>query len=69
MGAKKIDTQSNWGRKDDVTPLSTDMSRLVPPTLALPPESEILAIFFIPEIELIEMEYIEKHIGVENMNR
>jgi hypothetical protein len=64
-----VDIQSNWRRKDEAPPLSTDPSQLVPPTLALPPESEILAIFFIPDIELIEMEYVEKHIVVENMNR
>jgi hypothetical protein len=66
-----MDIQSNWGCKDEAPPLLTDLSQLVPPTLVtvFPPESGILVILFVPDIDLIEIEYVEKDIVVEYMNR
>jgi hypothetical protein len=35
----------------------------------VPSESDILAIIFIPDIEVIEIEYVEKDVIIEYMDR
>jgi hypothetical protein len=69
ISAKKMDIQPNWGCKNNVPPLSRNLGQLVPPTLAVPAESDILAIIFIPDTEAIEIENVEKDVIIEFMDR
>jgi hypothetical protein len=71
VGTEKMKVQAGWWQKYELPPALADLCQLVPPTLAGPMED--MAIhrgikFFVLDVQLIEIEYVKKHVVVEDMD-
>jgi hypothetical protein len=71
IGAKKTKVQPGRRRKYERPPASGNLRQLVPPTLEAPPGDDygMLKAFFVLDIESMEIEYVEKDVIVEDMDR
>jgi hypothetical protein len=69
MGAENVEIEVGWRRKYEIPPSSGNLSQLVPPTLADPIEFQFAILIFVRVGWSIDIEYVEKYVIVEGIDR
>jgi hypothetical protein len=70
MCTKKGEMEVRWGPKNEVSPSSANLYELVPPSFTVPiPQLKIAIVAFLEHTWSTEIEYIEKGIIIQDVDR